>query len=242
MSSVARIRKSVIKTEGPDAKDCAPVPRPEGTSSTIHNANVDAAAKHREKATRAKSMPSRVSSKHVSRHTSLQRAYMIACTTNNVTVHPDPMVLESLESNLLTVDMMLYEEDDFDAGETERKKAGTNVGHKIRVTTLNHNSRLTTRDSLLSSLLVMLQLTHFSPLNPPRSGSPPHELEGCEERTRGDMHLLRGAPGSEQSDEKDRVGNVRPSPFCFGWRSHVPHQSEAEKHQGQVQGAHEGRQ
>lgn len=63
LSAYACLSFAVIKTEGPDAKDCAPVPRPSGTSSTIHNANVDAAEKHKAKANRAKSMPSRVSSK-----------------------------------------------------------------------------------------------------------------------------------------------------------------------------------
>jgi hypothetical protein len=167
MSSVARIRKSVIKTEGPDAKDCAPVPRPSGTSSTIHNANIDAAAKHRAKANRAKSMPSRVSSKYVSRHTSLQRAYMIACTTNNVTVHPDPMVLESLESNLLTVDMMLYEEDDFDAGKRWQTRARPTLTQYDATASNSRLAYLATRDSLTWRLALLL--TRLLLVPPPRT-------------------------------------------------------------------------
>ena len=51
-SAVRRIRESVIRTEGPDADSCRPIPRPAGTSSTIHHANVKAAEAHSMKAKR----------------------------------------------------------------------------------------------------------------------------------------------------------------------------------------------
>ena len=114
-SAVRRVRESVIKTDGPSAKHCAPIPRPAGTSTTIHYANVKAAEQHKFKAQRAKSMPSGIQPKHLGSHSSLQAAYMIACTSNNETVHPDPLVLKQLENGVLTIDMMLYEDGDMGA-------------------------------------------------------------------------------------------------------------------------------
>mmetsp|Transcript_27514 Transcript_27514/g.52149 ORF Transcript_27514/g.52149 Transcript_27514/m.52149 type:complete len:764 (+) Transcript_27514:53-2344(+) len=114
-SAVRRIRESVIRTEGPDADSCRPIPRPAGTSSTIHHANVKAAEAHSMKAKRAKSMPSGMQAKHMAQHSNLQRAYMIACTSNNTTSHPDPLVLSQLSDGVLTVDMMLYEDGDMNS-------------------------------------------------------------------------------------------------------------------------------
>lgn len=111
-SAVRRIRESVIRTDGPSSSSCQPIPRPAGTSTTIHNANIKAAEHHSMKANRAKSMPSGIPAKHMAQHSNLQRAYMISCTSNNTTSHPDPLVLSQLSTGILTVDMMLYEDGD----------------------------------------------------------------------------------------------------------------------------------
>ena len=118
MSSVARIRQSVLKSPHNEFHS-APRPRPAGTSTTIHNANAKRASQHTAKANRARSMPSGMRAKHISNHSPLQRSYLIGCSTSkNSTAHPDPMVLDSLESGLLTVDVLLYEDEDF--GSVER--------------------------------------------------------------------------------------------------------------------------
>ncbi len=125
-SSVARIRTSIIHGSGPESTDCAPRPRPAGTSTTIHEANVRRAAHHDAKAKRAQCMPKGPLAAHIVDHSPLQRAYMMSCSGHGGEfTHPDPLVLKSLEEAVMKVDVQLYEKEDLRA--VEKLLAGQQV-------------------------------------------------------------------------------------------------------------------